>query len=37
MEEYSAIPLTRITLVSRGDKLVWKKGQKELLVKDQTT
>ena len=33
-EEYGAIPLTRIILVSRLDKPVWKKGQKEVLVKD---
>lgn len=33
-EEYSVIPITRITLLVREGKLVWKKGQKELLIKD---
>ncbi len=32
-EEYSPIPLTRITEISKGERVVWKKGQKELTVK----
>ena len=33
-EEFSPIPLTRIVQVSRdGSQSVWKKGQKELIVK----
>ncbi len=32
-EEYLPIPLTRIVQISRQDRIVWKKGQKELAVK----
>lgn len=32
-EEYSPIPLTRIVQITKHEKPVWKKGQKELLVK----
>ena len=32
-EEFSPIPLSRIVLVSKNDLAVWKKGQKEVLVK----
>ena len=33
-EDYSPIPLTRIIHISKHGRLVWKKGQKELTVKD---
>ena len=33
-EEFSTIPLTRIYQITRNnDEIVWRKGQKELLVK----
>ena len=33
-DEYSAVPLTRISLISKKGKIVWKKGQKEIIVKN---
>jgi hypothetical protein len=33
-DEYSAVPLTRINLISKKGKIVWKKGQKEILIKN---
>jgi len=32
-EEFSPIPLSRIVLISKNELAVWKKGQKEVLVK----
>jgi len=32
-DEYSAVPLTRINMILKKGKIVWKKGQKEILVK----
>ena len=34
-EDYSAIPLTRITLISKNGNIVWRKGQKDILVKNR--
>lgn len=33
-EDYSPIPLTRIAQITKDGKVVWKKGQKELAVKN---
>lgn len=33
-EDYSPIPITRITKITKDDKIVWSKGQKELIVKN---
>jgi uncharacterized protein (UPF0248 family) len=35
-EDYSMIPLTRITLISKDGNIVWRKGQKEILVKTKS-
>jgi len=32
-EELSPVPLTRIVQISKKEKIVWRKGQKEILVK----
>ena len=32
-EDYADIPTSRIVMISRTGKAVWKKGQKEILVK----
>jgi uncharacterized protein (UPF0248 family) len=33
-EDFSAIPLTRIRLISKNGRIVWRKGQKEIIVKN---
>jgi len=33
-EDYSPITITRIVQISKDGRLVWKKGQKDLTVKD---